>query len=183
MTKAGSEGKGPEEPDADGMIRGRHETPEERADRRWNELMQEIRVAQTGVQILFGFLLTVVFTQRYPELPATDRTIYIITISLGSAATGALIGPVSFHRLVAGRRLKPRAVNWASRLTFLGLVLLLATLACALLLVLRVATGATFVPWLVTGLVIWYLLCWFALPLWVRSRHTSGPQNDDDPPD
>ncbi|WP_128984757.1 DUF6328 family protein [Streptomyces roseicoloratus] len=163
------------------MIRGRRETADERADRRWTELMQEIRVAQTGVQILFGFLLTVVFSQRYPELPDTDRTIYIITISLGSAATGALIGPVSFHRLVAGRRIKPRTVVWASRLTFVGLVLLLATLACALLLVLRVATGATFVPWLVAGLVAWYLLCWFVLPLWVRGRHTSGRPNGDPP--
>ncbi|MFF8276048.1 DUF6328 family protein [Streptomyces lateritius] len=161
-------------PDGDGLIRGRHETPEERADRRWGELMQEIRVAQTGVQILFGFLLTVVFTPRFPELPAADRTIYVITVSLGAAATGALIGPVSFHRLVAGRRIKPQAVEWASRLTFLGLLLLLATLASALLLVLRVATQNAYVPWLVTGLVTWYLLCWFVLPLWVRGRYTNG---------
>ncbi|MFI8823599.1 DUF6328 family protein [Streptomyces sp. NPDC053431] len=163
----------PSRQDDDQLYRGRHETPEERADRRWNELMQEIRVAQTGVQILFGFLLTVVFTTRFPQLSDTDRTIYIITVSLGAAATGALIGPVPFHRIVAGRRIKPQAVTWASRLTFVGLVLLLATLACALLLILRVATGATFVPWLVAGLVFWYLLCWFVLPLWVRHRYTA----------
>ncbi|MEU3072830.1 DUF6328 family protein [Streptomyces laurentii] len=159
-----------------GQVLGRHETPEERADRRWTELMQEIRVAQTGVQILFGFLLTVVFTPRFPYLSHTDRTIYVVTVCLGAAATGALIGPVSFHRMVAGRRLKPRAVTWASRLTFAGLVLLLATLCAALLLVLRVATGAPLVPWLVAGLLVWYLLCWFVLPLWVRRRHTDGPR-------
>lgn len=163
--------------DADGLYRGRHETPEENADRRWTELMQEIRVAQTGVQILFGFLLTVVFTPRFPELPQSDRVIYIVTVTLGAAATGALIGPVSFHRIVTGRRIKPRAVVWASRLTFVGLVLLFATLGAALLLVLRVATGATYVPWLVAGLLVWYLLCWFALPLWVRHRHTSRPRD------
>lgn len=151
---------------------GRHETPEERADRRWGELMQEIRVAQTGVQILFGFLLTVVFAPRFAELSDTDRTIYVVTVSLGAAATGALIGPVSFHRLVAGRRIKPETVVWASRLTFAGLVLLLATLTSALLLVLRVATDDAFVPWLVAGLVSWYLLCWYVLPLWVRRRYT-----------
>ncbi|KKZ69935.1 DUF6328 family protein [Streptomyces showdoensis] len=154
------------------MRRGRHETPEERADRRWGELMQEIRVAQTGVQIFFGFLLTVVFTPRFAELPDTDRTIYVITVSLSAAAIGALIGPVSFHRMVAGRRLKPRAVIWTSRLISVGLVLLLATLTTALLLVLRVATRASYVPWLVGGLFLWYLLCWFVLPLWVRRRHT-----------
>ncbi|MEU6947945.1 DUF6328 family protein [Streptomyces sp. NPDC046316] len=163
-----------EQTDAGELRRGRNETPEERADRRWGELMQEIRVAQTGVQILFGFLLTVVFAPRFADLSDTNRTIYVVTVSLGAAATGALIGPVSFHRIVAGRRIKPQTVVWASRLTFIGLVLLLATLTSALLLVLRVATDDDYVPWLVTGLVAWYLLCWYALPLWVRHRYTSG---------
>ncbi|MEU7011563.1 DUF6328 family protein [Streptomyces sp. NPDC046332] len=163
-----------EQTDAGELARGRNETPEERADRRWGELMQEIRVAQTGVQILFGFLLTVVFAPRFSDLSDADRIIYVVTVSLGAAATGALIGPVSFHRIVAGRRIKPQTVAWASRLTFLGLVLLLATLTSALLLVLRVATDDDYVPWLVTGLVGWYLLCWYALPLWVRHRYTSG---------
>ncbi|MEU9706142.1 DUF6328 family protein [Streptomyces sp. NPDC047981] len=158
--------------EGDGLVRGRRETPEERADRRWSELMQEIRVAQTGVQMLFGFLLTVVFAPRFTGLSDTDRTLYVVTVSLAAAATGALIGPVSFHRIVAGRRLKPETVVWAARLTFVGLVLLLATLTSALLLILRVATDDSFVPWLVTGLVAWYLFCWYVLPLWVRYRYT-----------
>jgi hypothetical protein len=137
----------------------------------WTELIQEVRVAQTGVQILFGFLLTVVFTTRYPQLPQTDRTIYIVTVVLGAAATGALIGPVSFHRLVSGRRIKPETVTWASRLTLTGLVLLLATMTAALLLILRVATNEAYVPWLVAGVVAWYVLCWFVLPLWARLTH------------
>ncbi|MFE0647120.1 DUF6328 family protein [Streptomyces sp. NPDC059534] len=153
---------------------GRDETETERADRRWQEIMQEIRVAQTGVQILLGFLLTVVFTPHFQGLGTTDRTIYVVTVVLGSVATGALIGPVAFHRIVAGRRLKPQAVVWASRLVFTGLLLLLATLTSALLLVLRVATNDSYVPWLVTGVLAWYLVCWFALPLWVRSRYTHG---------
>ncbi|MCF3118705.1 hypothetical protein IPZ68_03125 [Streptomyces arenae] len=152
---------------------GRRETEDERADRRWNELIQEVRVAQTGVQILFGFLLTVVFAPRFTELSDTDRTIYVVTVLLGSTATGALIAPVAFHRVVAGRRIKPRAVLWASRLVFAGLILLLGTLTAALLLVLRVATDNSAVPWLVAGVVGWYLLCWFVLPTWVRFRHTT----------
>ena len=153
--------------------RGRNETEEERADRMWVELIQEVRVAQTGVQILFGFLLTVVFQPKYATLPDTDQVIYIVTVVLGAAATGALIGPVSLHRIVAGRRVKPQAVRWASRLTFVGLVLLLATMTASLLLILRVATHDGFVPWLVGVVVVWYLLCWYALPLWTRRRHTS----------
>ncbi|WP_419184352.1 DUF6328 family protein [Streptomyces coelicoflavus] len=153
--------------------RGRNETEEERADRMWTELIQEVRVAQMGVQILFGFLLTVVFQPKYETLSDTDQTIYLITVVLGAVTTGALIGPVSLHRLVSGRRVKPQAVRWASRLTLLGLVLLLATTACSLLLILRVATHDGFVPYIVTGVVLWYLLCWFGIPLWTRHRHTA----------
>ncbi|MDH6540346.1 DUF6328 family protein [Streptomyces sp. SPB4] len=152
---------------------GRNESVEERADRQWQDLLQEIRVAQTGVQILFGFLLTVVFTPVFAGLPQTEKTIYIVTVVLGSLATGALIGPVAFHRLVTGRRIKPEAVVWAGRLIATGLVLLLATCTSALLLVLRVATHNALVPWIVGGVLAWYLLCWFALPLWARIRHTS----------
>ncbi|MFI9829007.1 DUF6328 family protein [Streptomyces sp. NPDC051913] len=152
---------------------GRDETADERADRMWGELMQEIRVAQMGVQILFGFLLTVVFTPKYANLGDTEKTIYIVTVVLGATATGALIGPVSLHRLVSGRRIKPQAVEWASRLTFIGLLLLLVTTASSLLLILRVATHDAFVPWLVTAVVMWYLVCWFVVPLWIRRRYTT----------
>ncbi len=156
-----------------GRRRGRDETEEERADRMWTELIQEVRVAQMGVQILFGFLLTVVFTPKYDGLSDANRTIYLVTVVLGAVTTGALIGPVSLHRLVSGRRVKPQAVRWASRLTLLGLVLLLATTTSSLLLILRVATHDGFVPYLVTGVVLWYLLCWFGIPLWTRYRHSS----------
>jgi hypothetical protein len=152
---------------------GRNETAEERADRMWGELIQEVRVAQTGVQILFGFLLTVVFTPKYGQLEHANQILYIVTVVLGATATGALIGPVSLHRLVSGRRVKPQAVRWASRMTFVGLVLLLATMTAALLLILRVATHDGYVPYLVSGVVIWYLLCWFVLPIWARRRHTT----------
>ncbi|MGW2406871.1 DUF6328 family protein [Streptomyces sp. NPDC001739] len=152
---------------------GRDESPEERADRRWIELLQEVRVIQTGVQILFGFLLTVVFTPRFPTLSHTDQFIYVVTVLLGAATTGALIGTVTFHRLVTGHRLKPETVVWASRLALVGTVLLLATMACALLLILRLAMSDAFVPWIVVGMVVWFALCWFALPAWVLHRYSS----------
>ncbi|MEU2717757.1 DUF6328 family protein [Streptomyces sp. NPDC007205] len=156
----------------EGRRRGRNETEEERADRMWVELIQEVRVAQTGVQILFGFLLTVVFQQKYATLPHADQVIYIMTVVLGACATGALIGPVSLHRLVSGRRVKPQAVRLASRMTFVGLVMLLVTMASSLLLILRVATRSGYVPYLVAAVVAWYLVCWYGLPLWARRRHT-----------
>ncbi|MFH9072033.1 DUF6328 family protein [Streptomyces alboflavus] len=159
---------------------GRDETSDQRADRRWTDLIQEMRVALTGVQILFGFLLTVVFTPRFPDLATTDRTIYIVTVLLGSASTGALIGPVAFHRMVSGRRIKPQAVIWASRLTMVGLVLLLCTLTSALLLILRVATHDVIAPVLVAVILVWYVLCWFALPWWAKRRYTAPTTRADD---
>ncbi|MET4924051.1 DUF6328 family protein [Streptomyces sp. PSRA5] len=147
---------------------GRDESTEERADRRWAELLQEVRVAQTGVQILFGFLLTVVFQPRFTDLSDTDKNIYLATVVLGAVTTGALIAPVSFHRMVTGRQLKPQMVEWASRLTVIGLVFLLCTMASALLLILRVALHNAVALWIVAGLVGWFVLCWFVLPAWAR---------------
>ncbi|MEU1071087.1 MULTISPECIES: DUF6328 family protein [unclassified Streptomyces] len=152
---------------------GRDESAADRADRKWGDLLQEIRVAQTGVQILFGFLLTVAFTPLFHQLGDGEKGIYICTVVLGSLTTGALVAPVSFHRILSGRNIKPTAVVWASRLTFTGLVLLFATMTSSLVLVLRVASHGGYWPWLVGGVATWYLVCWFVLPLWVRHRHTT----------
>ncbi|MGD1223529.1 MULTISPECIES: DUF6328 family protein [Streptomyces] len=159
------------ERDTQADVTGRDESPSERADRMWNDLLQEIRVAQTGVQILFGFLLTVVFQPTFRQLSDTDRTLYVVIIVLGATATGALVAPVSIHRVVSGRFIKPRAVVWASRLTVLGLFLLLVTMAASLLLVLRVATqDESYVPWIVAGVAALYVLWWFVIPAVSRIR-------------
>ncbi|XXZ52593.1 DUF6328 family protein [Streptomyces cavourensis] len=161
---------------ADG--RGREETREERADRQWTELLQELRVAQTGVQILFGFLLAVVFQPRFAELSEVDRDIYVTTVVLGSATVAALIGPVTYHRLLTGRRLKPQTVIWASRMTMVGLVLLFFTMCSTLLLIMRVALHNTFALWLVGGIALWFLACWIVFPVWALARNRSGPRED-----
>lgn len=162
---------------ADRSEDGRAESEAERADRQWQELIQEIRVAQTGVQILFGFLLTVVFTPCSTNWNRRTRTSTSPRSYWEPWRPSALIGPVSFHRIVSGRQIKHQAVTWASRLTFSGLLLLLATCTSALFLVLRVATHDHLVPWLVAGVLAWYLLCWFVLPLWARIRYTSSEPN------
>ncbi|MFE2101633.1 DUF6328 family protein [Streptomyces sp. NPDC059468] len=158
----------------DSVARGRHETEEERADRRWSELLQELRVAQTGVQILFGFLLTVVFQVRFTTLSDADRIIYLVTVVFGAAATGALIGPVAVHRSLAGQHLKPQTVDWAARLAMTGLILLLCTMASALLLILRVARLGEVAGWIVTAMFLWFVACWFGIPLWARARATAA---------
>ncbi|MGW6535135.1 DUF6328 family protein [Streptomyces sp. NPDC055051] len=147
---------------------GRGESREERADRRWNELLQELRVAQTGTQILFGFLVAVVFQPRFTELGTTDRMIYVVTFCLGAATTGALVAPVAVHRLVAGRRLKPETVQWAARLTLVGMVLLYLTIMSTFLLIMRMVLDNGVAMWLLIGMAAWVGLCWFVVPIVTR---------------
>ena len=104
----------------DGAARHGAEPPEparERVNRRWNEVLQETRVTQTGVQILFGFLLSVAFTPLFRELATPDKVIYVMTVVFGAAATGSLIAPVSIHRFLSGQRMKNEVVEAACRLS------------------------------------------------------------------
>ncbi|WP_407991105.1 DUF6328 family protein [Kitasatospora sp. CMC57] len=149
---------------------GRDETEEERADRRWAELLQEVRIAQTGAQIMFGFLLTMAFTPRFTTLDHLEHTLYVTVVTLGAFAVGTLIAPVSYHRLLAGAHVKPRMVNAVARLVALGLVLLAVTISAALLLLLRVA-GLVWGSWVIAGCVLlWFGFCWVLLPIAVLRR-------------
>ncbi|MFF8012872.1 DUF6328 family protein [Streptomyces sp. NPDC007929] len=146
------------------------ETPRERVNRRWNEILQETRVTQTGVQILFGFLLSVAFTPLFRELETLDRAIYVITVVLGAAATGTLIAPVSIHRFLSGQRMKDEVVEAAGRLMMCGMVLLALTIGCTLLLILRFVVPGILAEVLVGGVMLWFGLCWYVLPLYLRRR-------------
>ena len=95
----------------------RDETPQERADRNFTELLQELRVAQTGVQILFAFLLTLPFSSRFADISARDRVAYVVTLLASAAAAVLLIAPVSYHRLVFRRNRKQELVQTAARRT------------------------------------------------------------------
>ena len=81
----------------------RDETEAERLDRNWSSLLQELRVAQTGVQLLTGFLLTLPFQQRFTELDGTMRTMYLITVACSIGSTVLLVAPVGMHRVLFRR--------------------------------------------------------------------------------
>jgi hypothetical protein len=155
------------------------ETARERVNRRWNEMLQETRVAQTGVQILFGFLLSVAFTPLFRELETLDRAIYVATVVLGAAATGALIAPVSIHRFLSGQRMKDEVVQTAGRLMMCGMVLLALTIGCTLLLILRFVVPGVLAEVLVGGVMLWFGLCWYALPLHLRRRGDRHSRTSD----
>ncbi|MGH3314119.1 MAG: DUF6328 family protein [Streptomyces sp.] len=146
------------------------EEPWERVNRQWNEILQETRVAQTGVQILFGFLLSVAFTARFTNLAAFDRTVYVMTVILAAGATGALIAPVSIHRFLSGQRMKDEVVEVAGRLMMCGMVLLALTVGSTLLLILHVVLSSLLAEILVGLVMVWFVCCWYVLPAWLRNR-------------
>ncbi|MER8186115.1 DUF6328 family protein [Kitasatospora sp. NPDC094015] len=153
---------------------GRDESPQERADRLWSEMLQEVRVSQTGAQILFGFLVSVAFTPRFAALPDFDRNLYVVTVLLGAIATGSLIAPVAFHRFLAGHDMKPELIRVAGRLISVGLLTLALTIAAALLLLLRTATGNPALAWGLSAFVLlWFTVTWLVLPQVVLRRTAS----------
>jgi hypothetical protein len=156
---------------------GRHETPTERLDRNWGEILQELRVTQTGIQILTGFLLTVPFQPTFADLTDTQRTLYLALVVLAVMTTGILVAPVSLHRWLFRRRAKAALVTAADRMMRVGLVFLALVVSGVVLLVFDVvATRA--VALAVSGALLTLLVgAWFVLPaLLVRAaaRRVSG---------
>jgi hypothetical protein len=153
--------------DKDGPV----ESATERVNRQWQEILQETRVAQTGVQILFGFLLSVAFTPRFAGLGTFDRGVYTLTVVVGAGATAALIAPVSIHRFLSGQRMKDEVVESAARLMMCGMVLLALTVGCTLLLILHVVLGGLLAEILAGAVMVWFVCCWYVLPARLRRRH------------
>lgn len=148
-----------------GLPDPRDESEAERDDRNLAELLQELRVAGLGVQVLFGFLLSLPFTARFTRLSHGQRDVYLASLVLAAVATALLVGPVAYHRLVFRRGLKERLVRSASMMAILGLVAVgLAVSAAVLLVASYVASSLT------AALISVFVFCvfgvlWFAYPL------------------
>src|SRR4051812_39406292 len=110
--------------DADWDAARRDETETQRLDRNWTDLLQELRVVQTGVQVLTGFLVTLPFQQRFGELDANTRDVYLATLSSAVLATAALVTPVSTHRILFRRHARASMVAVGHRCALAGLALL-----------------------------------------------------------
>jgi len=143
----------------------RPEGPLQRADRNMSELLQELRVAQTGVQILFAFLLALSFQPRFADVDEFQRWTYVVTLLLSLLTAGLLIAPAAVHRVTYGRGLKPEIVQTGHKLFAAGLATLVLTLVGGALLVLDVAVNRSFAVTtsVVVGLVLTGL--WFVLPM------------------
>src|SRR3954447_23878579 len=147
----------------------RNETTLERSDRHLGELMQEVRVAQTGVQVLFGFLLTVPFTARFDGLTIGQRSLYFATLAVAGAAAMLLIAPTSHHRVLFRCGDKPHVVRIAHRYAIPGLLCVGLAMVGALVLVADVVLGsaqAAVAAAVAAPACAW---CWYGQPL-VRRR-------------
>jgi len=150
--------------------RARGETPSQRLDRNFVELLQEVRVAQVGVQALLAFLLAVVFTPRFGQLTRFQTDAYVLSLVLGAGSTALLIAPAAFHRVVFRKRLKRELVHTCSRLALVGLILMMLSISTAMLLILDVVLGLRIALWLSGGMLCWFSLWWYVLPLRYRWR-------------
>lgn len=160
----GAGAHGPESTD------GRDETAVERADRNWTELTQELRVSQTGVQILTGFLLILPFQNRFSELSTGQVAIYLILMALAIITTILMVAPVSLHRFLFQRGRKVAIVRIGNRITSVALVTLSLLITGTAWFVFDVVIGGP--PALLAPIlaVIILALLWLVLPLLARFR-------------
>ena len=148
----------------------RDESIDERHDRNWLELIQELRVAQTGIQVLAGFLLTLPFSQRFPGIGAQHRTMYLVAFSLSVVTVGLMTAPVALHRFLFGRHEKDTLVRVGDLFARSGLMTLGLTLVSVVTLIFGVVVNDT--AGLVAGAIVlvFYTLAWVVLPLTLLQR-------------
>jgi hypothetical protein len=154
---------------------GRNETELERCDRNLVELLQEVRVVQTGVQVLFAFLLTAPLASRFPELTSFQRFTYFGTLLAAGGAAILLIAPTAYHRILFRLGDKEHLVTVANRFTLAGLLCVAVSMVGALLLVTDLLFDSTAVPVITTGTAA--LACvalWCLAPLRRRAELRRG---------
>ena len=156
------------------MDANRDETAAERYDRNWLDLVQELRVAQTGVQVLAGFLLTVPFSFRFGDVAGHERVMFLVAFGLAVLTIGLMIAPVAMHRFLFGRHQKDVLVRVGNRTAKFGLAALGLTLVAVTDLIFSVVLGVW--PGVVAGVVVlvFYALVWVALPVSLSSQAGSS---------
>lgn len=152
----------------------RHEAPGERLDRQWNELLQELRVTQTGVQILAGFLLILPFQTRFAELGAAQQWLYLCAVTAAALSMICIVAPVIIHRQLFQSHRKDTLVQVGDRLARIGMGLLGVTITLVVTLVFGVVVGPTAMIIAGAGTALLCLLLWFGLPM-IMGRSSPNP--------
>lgn len=147
---------------------GRAETADERADRNWNEVLQELRVLQTGTQILTGFLLALAFQPGFADLDAGERVFYLVLVVLAALSAIVALAPVAFHRTVFRHRAKPTVVAYGHAALVTALLTVSALLVGVVAFVFTVVVGVT-ASW-AAGIALGVLIAilWLVVPFTLR---------------
>ena len=148
----------------------RSDEEQERLNRQMTELLNELRVAMPGVQVLFAFLLAVPFQQRFESVSAFQRDVYLVTLLAAATATAFLVAPSAYHRIAFQRHEKERIIQMGTRWFVCGLVALAVAMSCAVLLVTDVLFRTTTVVIVVAGVALLFGWLWFGIGLWRRWR-------------
>lgn len=143
----------------------RDETPAEKHDRNWLELIQELRVAQTGIQVLAGFLLTLPFTQRFTQIGRAHHVVFLVAFSLAITTIGLMTTPVALHRLLFGRHEKGTLVRVGDVVAKAGMITLGLTLVTVTGLIFGVVAGDTAGMVASAVVLVGYAAAWVLLPL------------------
>lgn len=149
---------------------GQSESEDERNNRNLADLLQELRVAGLGVQMLFGFLLALPFTVRFTQLDGAQRDVYRLSLLSAAAATALLVSPVAFHRWVFRRHEKGKLLRLANVEALFGLGMVAVSVCLAVCLVLSFV-GSSWAFSVLAGVVIaGFAFLWFAYPIFDRAR-------------
>lgn len=146
----------------------RDETTAHRLDRNYSELLQELRVAQTGVQILFAFLLGIAFQQRFDDLGSGEKALYVVTLVSAATAAVLLIAPVAAHRVLFGRHRKDEVVEITGRFAACGLAVLAVAVLSAVLLVVGFVANLGLAIGITAALAVVVGLTWLVVPFRAR---------------
>lgn len=156
---------------------GRDESEAERLDRNLSELLQELRVALPGVQVLFAFLLAVPFQQNFTKINGFQKDVYFFTLLCTALSAALLIAPSSYHRMTFRLQQKRDLIHLSNRLTIAGLTFLAMAMTGAIVLITDVLFGTVTTVVTGTAAAVTFALLWYVLPLRRRLNLTGSERS------
>ena len=158
----------------DDRVDGRDETADERADRNWNEVLQELRVLQTGTQILTGFLLALAFQPTFADLDDGQRAFYLALVVLAALSSIIALAPVAQHRVLFRQGVKPAVVGFGHLALITALLTVSLLVVGVVAFVFDVVIGGSSSWWIVAALAAVIVALWLVVPAVIRVRAGAG---------
>lgn len=154
----------------DDIVDGRDETPTERADRNWNEVLQELRVLQTGTQILTGFLLALAFQPAFADLTEFQRGVYLGLVVVSALSSIIALAPVALHRVLFRRHAKSVVVAYGHVALVTALLIVSVLMVGVVAFVFDVVVGGSAAAWALIALTCAIVALWIVAPAVIRAR-------------